>query len=141
MSACPIDAIPLALVIPFAGVAFAFGVLVFIQAPSRMDELKTRIRGQVGADPSTGVPFRPTKAQQLIIDFDASRRLRRLPLWLTLTAILLLAYLVAEVVPSPFDGRTYACLVTIGSVLTLLPPAWVILLGASVLVKLRGLSE
>jgi hypothetical protein len=137
VNTCTVDAVPLALVLPVATLAFAFGVLVFIQTPTRMEEVKGRIRGQIGADPATGVPFRPSRAQKSVLDFDVSRRLRRLPFWLALTVILPVAYLVASGVPKPWDGRTYACIATVGSVVTLVPPVWVVLVGVSVLVKLR----
>jgi len=142
MPDCPIPLIDFDLFWKISLVVLAPSALNYWRdLPIRFDEYKKILKQSAGVDPATGIPYLLPKDRNSLVEFDLSKRLMWLLRCLYVSIFSVLTYFIAANIPQPFDTAWYKCLVSLGTILGLIPVFVSILIGINVLSKLVKLYK
>jgi hypothetical protein len=137
MPDCPIPRIDFDLFWKVSSVVIIPAALNFWKdLPVRFEEYKKTIKQSAGADPDTEIPYLLPTDRNSLVEFDLSKRLMWLIRCLYASLFCVLIYYISVNIPQPFDTIWYRCLVSLGTILGLVPTFVSILIGINILALL-----
>jgi hypothetical protein len=89
--------------------------------PKLVNETKQKIRDNVGVDADSGIAHSPSYADEKLLGYNLSRRLKVLLICLGLSAASVTSYALFKDVPALSASTTYKCAITYLTYLGLLP--------------------
>jgi hypothetical protein len=110
--------------------------LFYKDLPPRFEEYKKHIKSSVGSDPETGIPHLPSRRKENLLKYNLPTRL----IWLLMcpfaSLIFVIIYFICDKIPRLSNSIWYNCVVSVFTIMGILPVILALWLTFSILIKL-----
>jgi len=110
--------------------------LFFKDLPTRFDEYKNKIKALAGSDPETGIPYTLSRRQKKLMKYNLPARLICLVMCPIASLLAIIIYFICDKIPRFSNSICYDCVVSILTVVGLLPVVISIWLASNILIHL-----